>query len=615
VNVRIRVFLAVAAWLCFATPGSALHIIPDQLGDPHFTSGPCPQIAPPDGAACPNGAAACPAFYNPALLPSGYNSVSYCASVPAGPGTTMRTMPLDGNEQKAFLLAAQRVESYVKDNVTVVVEPYKVAYLDESGSNQVFFIGNEYWNPVCGVDALLPPYSNQAPTIAQNADGSFAYQNLPETYSSVLSALKAKNATNLRPMALTNYLPSQSQINVEWPAYFFGWQYSTNFESDLVSNFTVGQANFFPVTAGAKPFTLCGSPATMKMLGLASSFQTNGHTINDINSPQTAANVTLEGTDGAIVIPDFTVIPPNSAPPFAWIYDDTDATVVGRQLPAAFFERSLNRALPNLSCDDPTQCQFPKGANGGRDLVGAFNHELNHILGAMQSQYYKIPFEGTALAYTYGTALYLLDLFDLDSDYVVSGFGHPGIHSNADFTAVPRNNDASEPSTIVFASTASALTPWVQFGSRDHLMVYKVDGGTPQYFPLMNGSALNTGQIYNPDGDIQQQVDRVQVSADVIRSVFVDPLLVSLPWKNVVHTNVQSSSVPAVIPVDTIREYSELAAQGWNIDYSTLTNAYNQSSPLAKWYQTCFDANGMFTTGMNKNCKFSVTPQDLKFLK
>jgi hypothetical protein len=114
-------------------------------------------------------------------------------------------------------------------------------------------------------------------------------------------------------------------------------------------------------------------------------------------------------------------------------------------------------------------------------------------------------------------------------------------------------------------------------------------GAVPQYFPLMNGSP-NT---YNPDGDIQQQVGRVGVSGQLIRPVFVDPLLISLPWKNVVHTNVQGSSFPALIDVDTIREYSELAAQGWNIDYSTLQNAYNQSSPLAKWYQTCFDVNGV----------------------
>ena len=31
--------------LALAHPARALHIIPDKLGDSHFTSGPCPNIA------------------------------------------------------------------------------------------------------------------------------------------------------------------------------------------------------------------------------------------------------------------------------------------------------------------------------------------------------------------------------------------------------------------------------------------------------------------------------------------------------------------------------------------------------------------------------------------
>jgi len=81
---------------------------------------------PPDGATCPNGASQCAAFYNPALLPAGYNSVSYCANVPAGigflaPGVSYLTMPLNAQEQQAFLKAAQKVESYVKDDQTVTI--------------------------------------------------------------------------------------------------------------------------------------------------------------------------------------------------------------------------------------------------------------------------------------------------------------------------------------------------------------------------------------------------------------------------------------------------------------------------------------------------------------
>ena len=607
----------VAILLAFTTPAFALHIIPDELGDPHFTSGPCPQIVPPDGAACPNSAATCPAFYNPKLLPTGYNSVSYCATVPAGigfnsPGFTLLSMPLTAQEQQAFLRAAKAVESYVTDDVTVVVEPYKVAYLDSSGNNFVFFLGNEYWNPVCGADALLPPYSNQAPAIIQNPDGSFSYQNLPETYTEVLNALKKKNAANDIPMTLINYLPSHSQINVEWPQQFYAWEAPTNFASDSLGNFLVGLANFFPITAGAKPFTLCAAPAAMKMLGFGRSFQKNGHTIDDINSPQTNMNVTLAGTDGAVVIPDFTTIPPVFGP-WAWIYDSTAPSVIKTQVPKAFYERSLNLFLPELSCADPTQCRFPQGAQGGYNLIGTFNHELNHILGVMQSQYYKTGGAGTSLAYTYGTALYLLDLFDLDSDYVVPGFGHPGIQSNADFTATPRNNDPFEPNTVRFASTNPAsppLTPWVQFGFRDHLMVYTISNGSPQFFPFMNASP----QVGNPDGDIGFQWGYLDTQSSR-QTLFIDPNLVTLPAMDVVHPNVQAGLLAGALDVNTIREYSELASQGWNIDYSTLTNPYNTRSPLAKWYQTCFYANGVFTTSKNPSCKFSVTPQDLQFLQ
>jgi hypothetical protein len=76
----------------------------------------------------------------------------------------------------------------------------------------------------------------------------------------------------------------------------------------------------------------------------------------------------------------------------------------------------------------------------------------------------------------------------------------------------------------------------------------------------------------------------------------------------VVPYNVQAGGDETAIFVDTIREYSELAANGWNIDYSTLRDPYHTISPLAKWYQTCFDSNGVFTTSKNRDCKFSVLP-------
>lgn len=600
--------LIVILLLSLASPIFALHIVPDQLGDVHFTSGPCPLIAPPDGALCPNGAATCPAFYNPALLPAGYNSVSYCAQVPGkgfgAPGFGYLTIPLTTAEQAAFLKAAAKVESYVLDNVTVTVEVYKVVYLDRFGNNYFFFLGDEYWNPVCGADALLPPFSNQTPAIVQNADGSYSYQNLPETYTPVLLALKLKNLFNRYPMQLINYLPSYSQINVEWPPYFTGWQAGTGLAAYQVNNFLVGTSNNYPITPGAKPFTLCGSPAAMKMLGLSPFYQRNGHTIDDFNSPQYNANVTLPGTYGAVVVPDLTRI----GPPYVWTYDTTQASVIKTQLPKAYYQHA-NFALPNVSCGDPASCIFPLGFSGGYDLIGVFNHELNHVLGVMQSQYYKVPFEGTALAYTYGTALYLLDLFDLDSDSVVPGYGSSGIQNYAGFTAAPRNNNTvGPPFTVTDASSAAGLTPWVQFGMHDHLMVYALTHGTPQYFPFMNESQGN------PDADIQFEKGRVNTPGST-QYVFIDPNLVNLPELNVVPNNVQAEAIRGTISKNTIREYSELAASGWNIDYSTLTNPYETVSPVAKWYETCFDANGQFTTANNSQCKFSVLPADLKFLK
>ncbi|HET7452788.1 MAG TPA: hypothetical protein VFL12_08615, partial [Thermoanaerobaculia bacterium] len=430
-----------------------LHIVPDHPGDEHFTAGPCPMGVPKDGAACPNAAAACPAFYNPDLLPAGYDSVTYCAEIPGGvgfqsPGFTLLTMPMDAQEQKAFLIAAKRVESYVRDDVTVVFEPYKVAYLDGDGQNWVFFGGNEYFNPVCGADALLPPYSANTPTILANSDGSYSYQGLPETYTTVLAALKSKNARNRIPMKLIDHLPTEQQISVEWPSTFFGWTQDTNYEGDSVSHFLVGTSGDFPIAPHAKPFTLCGSPAVMKMLGFAPAFLQNSHSIDDINSPAENMNVTLEGTDGALVIPDVTVYPPvNTIRP--WMYDSTQRSVIDTQLPKAFFEKTYNNHLPDASCADPAQCRFPAGVDPGSDLVGTINHEINHLLGAMQSQYYKVRGEATSLVYTYGTALYLVDLFDLDSDYVVDGYGHAGIHSYADFTLAPRNNDSGEPNTVL----------------------------------------------------------------------------------------------------------------------------------------------------------------------
>ena len=589
-----------------------LHIVPDHVGDKHFTSGPCPNIVPKDGASCPGGAQTCAAFYDPSLLPSGYNSVSYCAAAPGlgfgASGFGLLTLPLDKKEQRAFLRAAETVGSYVGDRRTVVMEPYKVAFI-LNGTNYTFFYANSYWNPVCAVDALLPPFSNTQPIIVQNSDGSYSYQGLPETYSVVLNALKSKNASNQSPMELINHLPGRDEINMEWPPTFFGWQASTDLASDLVSNFLVGISNNYPISSGTKPFTLCSSPAAMKMLGFGPSFATNGHTIDDMNAPQYNMNITLPGTDGAVVVPDLTAIPPANTPPLRWIYDDRNQSIIRTQLPKAYYEKSANFALPKLSCDDSIQCVFPKGFNGGLDLTGLFHHEINHVLGVMQSQYYKVPYEDTSLGYTYGNALFLLDLFDLDSDYVVSGYGHSGIHTYDDFKSAPRHNNTYVPTTIYQATSASQLTPWIQFGSHDHLMVYGVNDGQAQYVPLENYS------VFNPDGDVQLQWGLVANSAGTQKSlVFIDPDLISLPPMDVVHFNLQAAERDGIITVNSIWDYSEVASQGWDVDYSTLRRSDRTISPLATWYRTCFDENGMFTTAKNSHCKFSVLPKDLEFL-
>jgi len=596
--------LLIAAGLAgFARPAMALHIIPDRLDDPHFTAGPCPDIVPPDGAVCPNGATHCAAFYNPKLLPKGYNSVSYCANVPAGvgfqsPGFTMQTLPLNHAEQQAFLDAAKKVAAYVKDNVTVILEPYKVQYIQQSDNSVwFFFLGNEYYNPVCAADAFMPPFTDQAPTIVKNPDGSYSYAGLPETYTTVLKALQAKNARNPHPMALTSYLPSYSQINMEWPPSFYGWRRSTNMDTWNVRNFLVSPVQDYPITAGAKPFTLCGAPAVMKMLGFAALFNKNGHTINDINSPKYNMNVTLPGTDGAVVIPDLDPL----APYYTWIYNSALPEVRATQLPKAFFTKSadfsLGRNSGQWSCSTPTLCTFPQGVDPGYDLIGVFNHEFNHILGAMQSQYYKVSGEETALAYTYGTSLFLLDLFDIDADDAAA------MTNYAAFTRARRNNNAYVPATVISQGPGDPpLTPWVQYTHQDHVIVYDVSGGPSKYFPLMNDST------YNPDGDIQFQSGWLYPGDGSQRLVMIDPLLANTDDLNVVHFNVQAAGGRSTIDYDTVREYSELASQGWNIDYSTLpTDTYSTRSPLADWYTRCFSSStGAFNPNNDPTCTFSV---------
>src|SRR5262249_25055443 len=99
-----------------------------------------------------------------------------------------------------------------------------------------------------------------------------------------------------------------------------------------------------------------------------------------------------------------------------------------------------------------------------------------------------------------------------------------------------------------------------------------------------------------------------------LRPFYVDPLLQNLDPKNIVHLNAQSNSARSTIDVVTDRDLFQLASQGWNIDMSKADNAYSTIAPTWKWYQTCFDDNGVFTVAKNRNCKYSVSAQDLTFL-
>lgn len=579
-------------------------------------------MIPLDRAKCPNNTNQCPAFYDPSLLPAGYNSVSYCSQVLAqrgflNAGLTFMTMPLNLQEQQSFLQAADKVESYVRDNVSVTVEVYKVAFLDSHGNNNLSFLGTEFWNPVCGADQYLPPFTSNTPSISGTTEGAYYYDQIPQTYDQVLTALQAKNTSNgANKMALIDYLPSYAQISVQWPSSFYGYSAVSNVESYNLKNFLVAPAGYYGIPSSWKPFTLCGAPSVMKMLGLSGSFNVNGHSIDDINSPAYNAFVTLPGTDGSIVIPDFTKYPIKSSLPLQWIYDATDPSVVSTQLPKAFFVNTSNFDLPKLSCNDPRNCVFPKGVNGGYSLPGVFTHELHHVLGVMQSQYYKVRGEGTALANTYGGSFYLLDLFDVDSD-------DAGIGTYSGSTAAARNNNPDEPTTIRFVSNISpaGLTPWIQWGQHDHLMLYDAADNSlgsqsvPQYVPLMNNTQ------FNPDGDIQFEVGFYEYTflqngsfIRHLRPFYVDPLLQSLDPKNVAHSNAQSNASRSTIDVVTDRDLFQLASQGWSIDLSKADSAYGTISPIWNWYQTCFDNNGVFTTAKNSNCKYSVTAQDLKFL-
>jgi hypothetical protein len=134
-------------------------------------------------------------------------------------------------------------------------------------------------------------------------------------------------------------------------------------------------------------------------------------------------------------------------------------------------------------------------------------------------------------------------------------------------------------------------------------MVYSIQNGTPAYFPFMNDS------MSNPDGDIQIQQGYVYNDiTGIYAPVLLDSALQNVPELDVLHFNAQAAGLGGTIDVLTIREYSELAANGWNIDYSTLKDPYHTQSPLAKWYKACFDVRGVFTTSKDSKCKFDVTP-------
>src|SRR5262249_55805725 len=229
-------------------------------------------------------------------------------------------------------------------------------FIDSHGNNNLWFLGTEFWNPVCGADQYLPPFSNDTPSTG-TAEGTPYYDQLPQSYDQVLSALQAKNTANgANKMMLVDYLPTYDQINVEWPSFFYGYSAVSNVDAYNTKHFLATPSTYYIIPSSWKPFTLCAAPSVMKMLGMSANFNVNGHSIDDINSPAYNPFVTLPGTDGSIVIPDFTKYPIKSFTPLQWIYDATDPSIVSTQLPKAFFQNTVNFDLPKLSCNDPRNC-------------------------------------------------------------------------------------------------------------------------------------------------------------------------------------------------------------------------------------------------------------------
>ncbi len=530
-------------------------------------------------------------------------------------------------------------------------------------------------------DLQLPPYSNKKPTIIYNPPphgtydpngngltdtslGTYSYVGIPQTYDVMVQALKAKNAKNPRPFALTPYLPSNKDINVEWSSTFNYTKADSNIiQNDVKQNFWINSfyalndgpnivgtnGDLLPYPPGpekgTKPLTICGSPANMKVLGLDKKFNTKSFSFQEINNPAHNPWVTVKGTDGAMTMANFADAPsdPSQVPfvvhvsdpkYFNWILDPASKSIQQQQLPIAFYtQRNIASAQSWGACDDPAKCVWPKGFNWGIDMVATVQHELHHLMGIMTSEYYKQALEGNGVAASYGNALFVMDLFILDDNAVAKQKGDPFVNGNgqvimtsaSQWAKAPRSLDSNYPilnnsgsTNVRYDSTGNTLispppTPWIQFGQHDHLFVYK-DKDSFKYFSLQNYSS------FNPDGDTQivnykkiRGYNSTDDTAVGLNYVFIDPDITSQNQLNRLGQGVQANSIRGTADVATEREYQVLSALGWNVaPASPITRKYEAPAlaPTAKWYATCFDANGVFHA--SKQCKFSVLPEDLE---
>jgi hypothetical protein len=258
------------------------------------------------------------------------------------------------------------------------------------------------------------------------------------------------------------------------------------------------------------------------------------------------------------------------------------------------------------------------------DFQGAVEHEMRHLLGIMSAEYYRQGYEGNGLGYAYGNALFVLDLFQLDSDSPVAG--------PSDFAKARRNLDVnvSTFSSIVTATFPNPNEPnfqWIKYGSHDRVFVYTTGKGQFRSYPFMN--YINMG---NPDGDIQASIQKwlqycvgcahTDDNLVAMTTHFTAPYILQLPATYEVHGDQQSNSLAGTYDLASERDLKTLSALGYDVDLSYLNGDSNgpgatKKARTANWYLACFDpTTGEFLDGQmvatahhgTQLCNYSVMP-------